>query len=133
MTRAKPSAKRVVRRFPKSVISAIDKSHYVRIRAGTEHRFIAIWGVVVGGRVFVRSWYMKPAGWFHTFAQTPLGAIRLEEREIPVRASRVRSARLKDAVDKAYAAKYVTPASIKYVKGFARGKRKDTTTELTPR
>jgi hypothetical protein len=36
-------------------------------------------------------------------------------------------------VDAAYAAKYTTPGALKYVRGFARSKRRrDTTTELMP-
>ena len=119
--------------FSDKVISAIDKSSYLKVRAGTTHRFVAIWSVVVGRRVFVRSWYMRPGGWYYTFLEEPRGAIEIDGREIPVRASRVRSLRVKGAVSKAYAAKYVTPASLQYVKGFARGRRRDTTTELIPR
>ena len=121
------------RRFPAKIVAAIDDAHYLWIRAGTDHRFIGIWAVVANGRVFVRSWYMKPAGWFEALRESPLGAITIGERVIPIRAVRVRSAPLLAAVDKAYAAKYTTPASIKYVRGFARGKRRETTTELTPR
>ena len=76
---------------------------------------------------------MRRDGWYFTFLDEPRGAIEITGREIPVRASRVRSLRVKGSVSKAYADKYVTPASIKYVKGFARGRRRVTTTELTPR
>ena len=41
----------------------------LRIRAGAEHRFIGIWAVVVDGRVFVRSWSLKPQGWYRTFLE----------------------------------------------------------------
>jgi hypothetical protein len=119
--------------FSDKVVNEIDKRGYLKIRSGATHRFVAIWSVVVGRRVFVRSWYMRPDGWFFAFLGEPRGAILVNDREIPVRARRVRGARLKEAVSKAYAEKYVTPASIKYVQGFARGKRRDTTTELLPR
>jgi hypothetical protein len=76
---------------------------------------------------------MKTSGWYYAFLEEPLGAVRLGTREVPVRAAPVRSARILRAVSAAYAEKYTTPASIKYVKGFARGKRLQTTTELTPR
>jgi hypothetical protein len=89
--------------------------------------------VVVDGRVFVRSWYLRPGGWYFSFLGQPLGAIQIGARELRARAKQVRSDRVKTAVSKAYAAKYVTPASIKYVKGFARGKRRDSTIELAPR
>ena len=43
-----------------------------------------------------------------------------------------RSERIKDAVSRAYAEKYTTPASIKYVRDMSRKKSRDTTTELQP-
>ncbi len=132
MSKTKRADKKVKRAFADDVVAAIHKGAYLKIRSGSMHRLVAIWAVVVAGRVFVRSWYMRPTGWFYSFLEEPTGAIEVAGRVIPVRAMRTRSARVKDAVSKAYAAKYVTPASIKYVKGFARGRRRDTTTELAP-
>jgi hypothetical protein len=89
--------------------------------------------VVVERRVFVRSWTLKPGGWYRTLLEDPHGAISIDGREIPVRAARTCSERLKQAVDRAYARKYDTRASQKYVRGLATKRRRDTTTELTPR
>lgn len=105
----------------------------LRIRAGNgTHRDIGIWVVVVDRRVFVRSWTVKPGGWYSTLLEEPRGIIKVDGAEIPFRAIRTRSERLKDAVDRAYAAKYTTSASLKYVKGLKVPKRRDTTTELVP-
>lgn len=121
------------RRFTESIVSAIRDGKFIRIRAGTQpHRFIGIWAVVVDGRVFVRSWYLKPRSWYRTFLQEPQGAIQVGPRELAVRAVRTTSERLKDAVDRAYLEKYTTPGSIKYARGFARAKHRATTTELVP-
>jgi len=39
----------------------------LRIRAGnSQHRFIGIWVVVVKDRAFIRSWSVKPNGWYRT-------------------------------------------------------------------
>ena len=121
-------------RFDAATIAAAQKSKILGIRAGSEpHKFIGIWVVVVQGRVFVRSWEMTPNGWFHTIAREKRGIVQFPDgREIPIRAIVTRSEKLKAAVDAAYAAKYNTKASMKYVKGFSRGKRRDTTTELVP-
>jgi len=54
-------------------------------------------------------------------------------REIAVRAKSTRGERLLKAIDLAYGAKYPTPGSQKWVRGFARGRRRTTTTELVPR
>ena len=119
--------------FPPDVLSAFDSTKYLYIRTG-EHRFILIWVVVVEGRVIVRSWNDKPKGWYRAFLKEPRGHVRLDKdkEEVPVRAVRLRSARLNDAADEAYAAKYTTKANAKYVKGFRAAKRKATTLVLLP-
>ena len=119
------------RGFPKDVVAAIREGKILGIRAGTKpHRIIGIWTVVVENRVFVRSWSLKPRSWYRAFLEEPVGVIEVDGREIPVRAVFTRSERLKTAVDRAYREKYNTPGSLHYVRGFARKKRRDTTTEL---
>src|SRR5215472_2752178 len=121
------------RRFPKAVVTAIRDGKILGIRAGTKpHRIIGIWAVVVEGRVFVRSWSLKPRSWYRTFLEEPRGVIEVNGREIPIRAVRTKSERLKDAVDRAYLEKYNTPGSIKYARDLTRAKSRATTTELAP-
>jgi len=61
-------AKKAKRRFPPKALAAIDQGNIIGLRAGREqHRFIGIWVVVVEGRVFVRSWSLKPRSWWRTF------------------------------------------------------------------
>ena len=120
-------------RFPKNILAAIRDGKILGIRAGTKpHRVIGIWAVVVEGRVFVRSWSLKPSGWYRTFFEESRGIIEVNGRNILVRAVHTRSERLKDAVTRAYAQKYNTPGSLYFVKGFAHKKRKDATIELVP-
>jgi hypothetical protein len=122
------------RRFSPAVLEALHTGKILGIRAGsTPHRFIGVWMVVVNGRLFVRSYALKPGGWHRTFLEQPHGVIQVGAREIRVRAVRTRSERVKDAVDRAYAAKYHTPGALKYVRGFRNKRRRDTTTELIPR
>jgi hypothetical protein len=119
--------------FSKSTIEAVRDGKILGIRAGTKpHRVIGIWAVVVEGRVFVRSWSLKPRSWWRTFLEEPRGIIVVNDRKIRVRPVFTRSERLKKAVDAAYAEKYNTPGSLHYVKGFKVKKRRDTTTELVP-
>lgn len=121
------------RRFTDDILAAIRGGKILGIRAGTQpHRFIGIWAVVVENRVFVRSWSLKPRSWYRTFLEDPFGAINVEGREIPVRAVRTKSERLKAAVDQAYLKKYNTPGSIKYARDMGRAKSRATTTELVP-
>lgn len=104
----------------------------LRIRAGPDHRFIGIWVVVVEGRVFVRSWSLKPQSWYRTFRKDPRGAILLDGRVIPVRAVRTRSELRKDAVSSAYLEKYGSGNSLKYARDMGRKKSRETTTEIVP-
>src|SRR5256885_11673282 len=105
------------RQFVPDVLAAIRDGKILTIRAGTEpHRFIGIWAVVVEGRVFVRSWSVKPCSWYRTFLEEPRGAVQVAGREIAVRAVRTRSDCLKDAIDRAYLEKYNTPGSVKYAR-----------------
>ena len=121
------------RRFPKKLVAAIRDAKILGIRAGTKpHRIIGIWAVVVEGRVFVRSYTLKPRSWYRTFLEEPRGIIEVDGREIKVRPVFTRSERLKKLVDRAYAEKYNTPGSLHFVNGFKQKKRRDTTTELVP-
>ncbi len=120
------------KRFDATALDALRRGRILRIRAGDEHRFIGIWMVVVEGKLFVRSWDRRAGGWLDALADEKRGTIRIGEREIPVRAVRTRSERIKSAVDDAYAAKYDTKASLKYIRGFRVPSRRNTTTELLP-
>jgi len=124
---------RVERGFPDDILAAIRDGKTLRIRAGVQpHRFIGIWAVVVEGRVFVRSWSLKPRSWYRTFLEEPRGAIQIGGREIAIRAVRTRSERMKEAVDAAYLEKYRTPGSIQYARDLGGAKSRATTTELVP-
>jgi len=123
------------RRLPRTVVTAIDDSAILGVRAGdrSTHRFIGIWPVVIGGRVFGRSWSVKPGGWYHTFLEDPRGAVRIGARVVRIRAMPIRSERIRDLVEDAYAAKYPTPGSRKYVRGFRAKRRRDATIEFVAR
>ena len=121
------------RKFSKALLAILSESKALRIRAGTgEHRFIGIWVVVVSDRVFVRSWSVKPNGWYKTFIEEPTGAIQVEGKEIPVCAVQIKDKRCLDAIDRAYLEKYNTKGSIKYAQDLGSAKSRATTTELVP-
>src|SRR5437763_14790771 len=120
------------RRFSEPALQELAKAKILGVRAGTEHRYTGVWVVVVEGRVFVRSWNDKPTGWYRAFRVQPLGSIQLAGREIAVRARQLRGERLRDAVTRAYAEKYDTKASEKWVRGFVEPSRAATTLELLP-
>ena len=121
-------------RFPDDLLIIIRKDKILGIRAGREssHKVIGVWAVVVERRVFVRSWSMKPRGWWRTFLEDPFGSVFIGDTEIAVKAVQTRSERLKDLVSQAYKEKYNTPGSVQFVKDMSHGKSRDTTTELVP-
>ena len=121
-------------RFTEELLATINKDKILGIRAGKDstHRVIGIWAVVVEGRVFVRSWSLKPRSWWRTFLEDPYGSMFVGEQEFAIRAIQTRSERLKDLVSQAYKEKYNTPGSVQYVKEMSRKKSSDTTTEFVP-
>src|SRR5262249_47584449 len=120
------------RRFPGPTLEEFARAKILGIRSGSEHRYTGVWVVVAQGRVFVRSWNDKPTGWYRAFQDQALGCIELAGREIAVRGRQLRSERLRDAVTAAYAEKYNTKASEKWVRGFAEPGRAAATLELVP-
>lgn len=121
----------MTRRFAQKTLAIFQATKYLYIRSGN-HRFIPIWVVVVEGRVIVRSWNDESGGWYRAFLVNPSGAVRIGDKAVPVRAVRLRSVRLNDSADDAYASKYTTKANKKYVEGFRQAKRKAATLELLP-
>lgn len=120
--------------FPREFLGAINARHYLIISgSGDGHRFLPIWSVVDGGRIFIRSWNLKPGGWHASRKRNAVPSnSRATGDEIAVRAKRVRSERVRDLVDEGFKKKYTTAASLKYVKGFGTKKRRDATFELVP-
>jgi len=120
-------------RFSEDIVAEFRGSKGLCIRAGTKlHRFIGIWAVVVNDRVFVRSWSVKPRGWYRTLLEEPRGTVRIANREIAVPAVRTRDKRVRDAVDRAYLDKYDTPGAIKYARDLGSPQSRATTLELRP-
>ncbi len=121
------------RRFSRTVVAAAAATKYFGIRAGHgDHRFLGIWVVGVEGRLFARSWTLKPDGWRAAFRRDSRGALQIGNRTLKIRARAVRGERLQDAITGAYFAKYDTAASLHYCRGFARGRRRASSVEFVP-
>jgi hypothetical protein len=123
------------KRLSRPVVAAAAEAGIMGIRAGakSDHKFRGVWPIVVDGRLFARSWTLSTGGWYRTFLEDPLGVIQVGDREVRIRAIHVKSERLRDKIEDAYAEKYDTKASQKYVRGFRTPRRRDTTTEFVPR
>jgi hypothetical protein len=120
------------RRFSEADLEELANAKILGLRSGTEHRYTGVWVVVVEGRAFVRSWNNKPTGWYCAFQAERRGSIQVAGREIVVRARPTRSERLRNVVTRAYAEKYTTKGSQKWVRGFASPRRVLATLELLP-
>jgi hypothetical protein len=121
------------KRFTRRVVEALDEAKMIGVRAGETHKYTGVWVVIVEGRVFVRSWNDKPTGWYRAFLAEPVGSLKVGEAERRVLGRPARSERLRDAVSRAYALKYPTKGSLKWVRGFARPTRAAHTMEFVPR
>ncbi|HWC17230.1 MAG TPA: DUF2255 family protein [Terriglobales bacterium] len=121
------------RRFSVGLLTLLNEGRSLRIRAGSgTHRFIGIWVVVVKDRVFVRSWSVKPNGWYRTFRKESSGAIQVSGAEISITAVPITDKSLRDAIDLAYLEKYNGKGSLKYAKDLGSPKSRATTIELVP-
>lgn len=119
-------------RFSEELLADFQKNKILGMRAGTEHRFIGLWVVVAEGRVFVRSWSLSPQGWYAAFQRKPHGTVQIGEYVLPIRAVRIRSERVKAAVDEAYRQKYNMPGARQYVQDLTGEKSRAATVELVP-
>ena len=124
--------KSAARRFPKTVLDALERAKILGVRSGTVHRYTGVWLVMIDGRLFVRSWNDKPTGWFRAFRAEPSGTIRVDGRDVAVEARLVRGATTRKAVTRALGEKYDTRASQKWVSGFAEPEREANTLEIIP-
>lgn len=121
------------RQFPDDLLAILRECKGLRIRVGTQkHRFIGIWVVMVKDRAFVRSWSVKPNGWYRMFLKEARGTIQVANHEIAIRAVRIRDERIRDAVGRAYLEKYNTAGAFKYAKDLGKPKSRATTIELVP-
>jgi hypothetical protein len=119
-------------RFADATVREFAAAKSLGVRAGSGHRYTFIWVVVVEERVFVRSWNDAPTGWYRAFRAEPTGSVKLNKRELPVRAVETRSARLRAAVSQGFAEKYTYKGAQKWVAGFAEAERAACTLELLP-
>ena len=70
---------------------------------------------------------------FFSAAIVLYGGLYRSEEVVYLLATPARSERIRDAVERAYAEKYRTPANLKYVRGFRTLRRRAATIEFVPR
>jgi hypothetical protein len=113
------------------LVPAVRDAWSVGIRVGSRpHRFIRIWAVVVGGRVFARSWSLTPGGWYRALVAEKQGVLQVGRKAASFRAVRARGEALKAAVDRAYLRKYPRPVEAHYARDLCGARSRATTLEL---
>jgi hypothetical protein len=60
------------KRLSRAVVAAVSTAKIIGIKAGdrSDHKFTGVWPVVVGGRVYARSWTLKKDGWYQVKADS---------------------------------------------------------------
>jgi hypothetical protein len=121
---------KTTRPFSDEILAVLEKSKSLRTRAGRgRHRFIGIWFVVVKDRLFVRSWSVKPDGWYRAFLKDRRGAVQVAKFRITVFAKSIDES-LRDAIDRAYVKRYNTRGALNYAKDLGSANSRATTLEL---
>lgn len=115
-----------------SAINYINSHNLIGIRAGKDReKFLDIWMVTVGERIFARSWGLAEKSWFNTFQKDPVGAIKCGEIIYPVEAKIPDDLSvINPKINDAYLAKYNSGANAEYAKGIIEDKHHSKTIEL---
>jgi hypothetical protein len=98
--------------WPAEALQRIVKAEELEIAArrtdGTLRRWVPIWVVGVGGRVYVRTWQRRDTGWFGQVLDSRRAPIRVADLEVDVVVEDIgeRDADLLADVDAAYCTKY---------------------------
>ena len=75
-------------KFSAKIVEALRKAKIIGVRSGSEHRYTGVWVVVVGNRVFARSWSDKPTGWFRAFKRNQRELFKLRRLKFPYKRSK---------------------------------------------
>ena len=98
--------------WPAEALQRIVKAEELEIAArrtdGTLRRWVPIWVVGVGGRIYVRTWHRRDTGWFGQVLDSRRARIRVPglEADVAVEDIGKGEAALRADVDAAYRTKY---------------------------
>ena len=108
-------------KFPADLVEYIAKHTLIKIRGGSKPRsFLNIWIVIVGDRLFARSWDKSKRSWFTAFLEEGVGQIQYGELIIDVSGNKVPADDpIHELINQAYIDKYTQPENIPYALGFS--------------
>jgi hypothetical protein len=105
------------------------------VRAGEGRaKFTGIWMVVVGGRIFGRSYYGAERSWYTALLNGDEGDIKCGKEIVAVKGVKPKGMnRITEAIKKAYAKKYLVKSyNKKWVDGLCEPERVARTMEFIP-
>ena len=116
------------------VLTFIGQNSHTGIRGGSKSRgFLDIWMVVVGGRIFARSWGLSERSWYTAFLEEGVGAIQCGGQEIAVKGKVPADlAYLGASINSAYLEKFTSEHSRPYAEGITQSRHMERTLELIP-
>lgn len=122
-------------KLDKTVFDYINQNNLIGIKAGRNRdRFLDIWMVTVGNRIFARSWGLAEKSWYHTFLNDQNGEIRCGETIIKIKAVVPTDiTELNEKISEAYLKKYDRGENSFYARGIIKDEHIARTMEFIPR
>ena len=124
-----------MKKFSKTFLKCLQETQITSVRVGKDRtKFTGIWMVVVGDRIFGRSYYLSERSWYTCFLNGDEGDIKCGKEIIPVKGVKPADVQtITDAINKAYEKKYLIKAyNKKWVDGLAQPERVGRTMEFVP-
>ena len=110
-----------MKHFPADFYAHLDSHTLVGIKGGSHRdRFLKIWMVYIGERVFARSWGKSERSWFTAFIEEGKGQIEYGEKIINVTGKPCDDVKVNKEIDAAYKRKYTSKGNLPYVKGITQ-------------
>ena len=122
-----------MKKFSKTFLQCISETQITSVRAGKgRDKFTGIWMVVVGERIFGRSYYGAARSWYTALLNEENGEIKCGKEIVAIIGRKPRDIdTINKAINEAYEKKYLVKAyNKKWVDGLAEPERVDRTMEF---
>lgn len=113
-------------------IQYINSHNLIEIKAGNEREtFLEIWMVIVGDRIFARSWGFAERSWYNTFLKDNSGQIKCGNEIFDIKAQIPNDLNeIEQQINEAYLAKYDSGENSFYAQGIIKKEHADKTMEF---
>ena len=110
----------------------INSHNLTGIKAGkNREKFLNIWMVTVGNRIFARSWGFAERSWYNTFLTDPMGEIQCGDEVFNIKAEIPHDLKeLNSFIDQAYLTKYDSGDNSPYAQGIIQKEHAEKTMEI---